>query len=315
MMQPKQDIYVNSSRRRWRYGMLVGLMACLFFNCTSQPGGYIDGPFVIDKTFVGDDKYTSGKLDELFAIDHGIYFEPDYTGTSFKEYYVTYIVPQDNKPDRPGYLLFFDSKDILRDTLHVPSGQMVALNVVYEQQKKGIALGIFDPATSYFRIYRKLALSPGVKLTPLPLATRVESCPLPIELLSEEQVGLEAYFHYGTEAPGADTSAKAKETSQWAGIYRADIDISRLDGDFKVSYVITVSEPLEVSVVTRVNDELDTLSDLVVHTSNADSLVLKSKTDTKVVYTIVNIEDQYYLSGQTIYQLNPPNDKYPLKKE
>lgn len=102
--------------------------------------------------------------------------------------------------------------------------------------------------------------------------------------------------------------------SQWQGNYLANFEISRTDGDYKVNYEVKVINKDEVSITEKINNENNPVSDIFVKSVSADKLVIKSKSDDTLEYIIAKMDGKYYLMGNTVYMLNPPNDRYVLKK-
>ncbi len=102
---------------------------------------------------------------------------------------------------------------------------------------------------------------------------------------------------------------------KWQGNYSAEFEITRADGDFKVNYNIKVVSKEKVLMNEKINDEGNSISEPFIESWSDDKLVIKSKTDNTLEYIISKSGNQYYLMGNTIYLLNPPNDKYVLNKE
>jgi hypothetical protein len=300
--------------------LLVQLLLVVFIGCKKyQSQDLLNTKLTIDRVDVKGDFYSSKNLDNLFSVEGYTYFEPDYTGTSFDDYYVKNIVVQDKSNKKYQYILFFDNKDILKDTLRVPANQIYSLNVLFENNKKGIALGSFDQKTSYFKINKNFELDKNLKLKPLPVTTKIIECSIPIALLSEENVGLEDQFTFGTQKKKTEikitiATKQNDDFSQWQGNYLANFEISKTDGDYHVNYDVKVLNKDKVSITEKINDENNPVSDIFIESVSEDKLVIKSKTDDTIEYIIAKIDGKYYLMGNTIYMLNPPNDKYLLKK-
>lgn len=92
-------------------------------------------------------------------------------------------------------------------------------------------------------------------------------------------------------------------------------EIIRADGDFKINYTIEIASQEKVSVTEKINDESNKVPEPFIELFSDDKLVIKSKTNYTLEYILSKIDQQYYLTGNTIYMLNPPNDKYILKKK
>ncbi|MCY1660794.1 hypothetical protein [Chryseobacterium sp. SL1] len=300
--------------------LLIQLLLFIFIGCKKyQSQDHINTKFTVDKENIKDDSYSSKNLDNLFAAKGNTYFEPDYTGTSFDDYYVKNIVVKDQKGKKSNYLLFFDNKDILKDTLRIADDKMYSLNVIFDSNRKGIAVGTFDAKQSYFKIEKNFELDKNLKLKPIPVSSKIEKCPLPVQLLSEENVGLEEHFTFGTQNSDTKKESQSAQTvvdefSQWKGNYQADFEISRTDGDYQVKYEVKITDKNNVAITEKINDESNLVSGTFINSVSDDKIVIKSKTDDTLEYIVAKIGGKYYLMGNTIYMLNPPNDKYILKK-
>ncbi|KMQ69266.1 hypothetical protein ACM39_04000 [Chryseobacterium sp. FH2] len=299
--------------------ILFQIILLLFNACKYQSQNIINSKLVIDKESVGNNFYKSKNLDQLFNVKNCIYFEPDYVGTSFDNYYVKNIVIQNTSKIKTHYILIFDNKDILRDTLKIPKNRVYSLNVKFENNKNGIALGVFEKPISYFKIDKNLELNNNLKLQPLSLNTKIIDCPLPIEFLSEENVGIEEYYHYGiqpnkTKIVNIPKSNK-DDFSQWKGNYTASFEISRIEEDFKFNYTVKILSKENIFIIQKINNEIEEIKNLYIESDSKNKLIIKSKLDSTLEYMIINENNDYYLAGNTIYLLNPPNDKYLLKKE
>lgn len=102
---------------------------------------------------------------------------------------------------------------------------------------------------------------------------------------------------------------------KWQGVYSGNFEITRANGDFKINYTIEIAGKEKVSVTEKINDEINKVPETFIELFSDDKLVIKSKTDHTLEYIISQINQQYYLMGNTVYMLNPPNDKYILKKK
>lgn len=140
-------------------------------------------------------------LDILFNRQGYSYTISDYTGTSHNDYYCHILNLFKNSVYENSYVLFYDKNDILRDTLQLKDKKMV-LNVIFENNKRGIALGYFDDNdfnNVYFEITNLYILDNNIKLHKTSLETRIKNCPLPLDYLSEEYVGIEDFYNYGVK--------------------------------------------------------------------------------------------------------------------
>lgn len=181
-----------------------------FISCTgkekqnqeSKKYGLIDTKINIDKQYLSEDKFQSKKLDALFGVKEYLYLEGEYSGVSFNNFYCKIIGLFKKNSYEKSYVLFFDNNDILRDTLNVGE-KNISLDVLFESNKKGVALGkmnINNLKNTYFQITDLYELDDKkIKLKKIDLTTTILKCEIPIEYLTEEYVGIEDYFHFGTE--------------------------------------------------------------------------------------------------------------------
>ncbi|MCY0978699.1 hypothetical protein PGH12_10570 [Chryseobacterium wangxinyae] len=102
--------------------------------------------------------------------------------------------------------------------------------------------------------------------------------------------------------------------AQWKGNYYANFEISRAEGDFQIKYTIRILSIDDISIIEKINNEDNNIQDIFIESVSADKIVFKSKSDKNLEYIVSKIKGAYYLMGSTIYLLNPPNDKYLLKK-
>jgi len=299
--------------------LLLQVLLLIIISCKQyQSQDLINSKFTIDKSSVKEDSYLSKNLDQLFKADGLTYFEPDYSGTAFENYYVKNIVIQNKSNRKSNYLLFFNKNNILTDTLKIPENHIYSLNVDFDNDKKGVAVGIFDLHKSYFKITNKFELNKNLKIKPLSINTKINHCPIPVELLSEENVGLEEHFTFGIENQKqvkVNVKAPSNDFSKWIGNYKADIEITRTDGDYNIDYVIKILNKNDVLITEKINNEDNNVPDIFIKSVSGDQLIMKSKTDDAVEYIISKIDGQYYIMGNTVYMLNPPNDRYVLNKE
>ncbi len=112
-----------------------------------------------------------------------------------------------------------------------------------------------------------------------------------------------------------NVKAPSNDFSKWIGNYKADIEITRTDGDYNINYVIKILNKNDVLITEKINNEDNNVPDIFIKSVSGDQLIMKSKTDDAVEYIISKIDGQYYIMGNTVYMLNPPNDRYVLNKE
>ncbi len=213
----KSNVMNANSQEQQIYNPLVQhlkfsfLFLLLIFSCKNQDkeqniitsnSNLIGKELKIDKYDFTDDKFRSKILDQLFSKKNYTYLIGEYSGTSKEDFYCKIIGLFKDNQYQKSYVLFFDPQNILRDTLDIQDKD-ISLNILFEQNKKGIAVGKMD-TTDIFNSYFQISdifevVTKPVKLQRLPIKTKILECELPIEYLSEEYVGIEHYFHFGTE--------------------------------------------------------------------------------------------------------------------
>lgn len=180
--------------------LITSLLLLILISCKNNPTNFVGKFFFIDKSEI-EGLYKSKNLDALFTLKDYSYFEPDYVGTSFETYYVIDIVAQNELNHKIHYLLFFDNNHVLCDTIKIPWGEIYSLNVEFENRIKGIAIGIFHKNDTHFEIKEVYEMNNNFRLKKLSNNVNIIKCPLPTELLSEENVGIEEYFKYNIVEP------------------------------------------------------------------------------------------------------------------
>lgn len=169
-------------------------------NKSLNSNNLIDTKLSIDKKYTSDDKFKSTSLNSLFNGNDYSYIIGEYSGTSKKNFHCNIVGLFKNNSFKNSYVLFLDNNDILRDTLNIKSKD-ISLDVVFENNKKGIALGnmnINEIKNSYFHITDLYELDDKkIKLKKIDLNTEILKCEVPIQYLTEEYVGIEYYFEFG----------------------------------------------------------------------------------------------------------------------
>jgi len=149
-----------------------------------------------------EENCKSTLLDTLFKEKDATYFIADYAGgTDCTDYYFHILSLFKSSKLKKVYLLLFDKDNFLRDTLSL-SDKEVSLEVSFENNEKGIALGYIDDTNLhnvYFEITNFYKITNRIKFQSLKLDTKIKKCSLPLKFLSEEYVGIEDYFKYGVK--------------------------------------------------------------------------------------------------------------------
>ncbi|MCW3161467.1 hypothetical protein [Chryseobacterium oryctis] len=221
----------------------------LLISCKYQSQGLIDKKLEIDKEIVNEEFYHSKTLNDLFHIQDATYFEPDYVGTSFPDYNVKDIVVHERSGNKKYYLLFFDKNNFLRDTLQVKENEIYSLNVIFSNNRKGLSVGNYNENNSYFKIIKNFELDKNIKVKSIPIDTKIINCPIPIELLSEENLDLENTFKFGIKdfsksfIDKKDENKNLFEKVKWKGDYEITTKaISDFNNEeFNLSYYINIS--------------------------------------------------------------------------
>lgn len=77
----------------------------------------------------------------------------------------------------------------ITDTLAVKKGEDYALNATFENNRKGIAVGIFYPEEEFFEISALYEISKSGRKNKVDLKTIVTDCPVPSDYVSDEDSG------------------------------------------------------------------------------------------------------------------------------
>lgn len=89
--------------------------------------------------------------------------------------------------------LFIEKKNAknyqITDTLSIKKGEEYSINATFENNKKGIAVGLFYPKEEFFEIKALYEISKSGKKTKLDLKTIVTDCPVPADYVSDEDSG------------------------------------------------------------------------------------------------------------------------------
>jgi len=123
------------------------------------------------------------------------------------------------------------------DTLSIKKGEDYSINATFENNRKGIAVGIFYPKEEFFEIKALYEILKSGKKGKLDLKTTVIDCPAPADYVSDEDSG---NYKFGIKN-GKKYSRFWKETatenpSQQKGMYVLDsTQISMKDKTLKIS--------------------------------------------------------------------------------
>lgn len=203
-----------------KYLISLFLTIVLFYNCNSQKNKYIDTKFDYKQEYDSNREYFKSKeLDRLFNLNNKKYFIPDIYGLNTDTYYIKPISIKDDH--EKSYILLYDKNDILRDTLSISNEYSYSINVRLENNKKGICLGRFKEENTFFEIEKIYEVSNKIKLKPISIETRILYCPVPVEYISEENVGIEDYFKYGKNN---NIAKKYIIPFEWYGVYSKTIE-------------------------------------------------------------------------------------------
>ncbi|WP_298549069.1 hypothetical protein [uncultured Aquimarina sp.] len=99
----------------------------------------------------------------------------------------------------------------------------------------------------------------------------------------------------------------------WLGLYSFKLsDLERMGESHNISYRFFISEKPYIEITIDESDDKRFYCNIIKITK--DTLIIrKEKSDED--YILLKEKDQYFISGNEIYMLNPPNNKYPLTKK
>lgn len=119
--------------------------------------------------------------------------------------------------------LFIEKKNTknyqVTDTLQIKKGEDYSINVVFENNGKGIAVGTFYPEEEFFEIKALYEISKSGKKKKLDLTTMVTDCPAPTDYASDEDSG---NYKFGIKN-GKKLSRFWKETSETTTVSQNDL--------------------------------------------------------------------------------------------
>ncbi|AZA81930.1 hypothetical protein C1637_24705 [Chryseobacterium lactis] len=117
-----------------------------------------------------------------------------------------------------------------------------------------------------------------------------------------------------TESVRPSDSKFQGEFSEWQGRYNANFEISRIEDDFTFNYSINIVDEKTILITEQINKTKKEVKGLYVDSYTKNKLIIKSKSDSSLEYIINKTGNEFYLAGNTIYLLNPPNDNYSINK-
>ncbi|MHA7060139.1 hypothetical protein ACWGOQ_0023125 [Aquimarina sp. M1] len=98
----------------------------------------------------------------------------------------------------------------------------------------------------------------------------------------------------------------------WFGLYSFKLlDLERMGESHNISYRFFIGEKLFIETTIDESSTKKFYCDIVKITK--DTLIIRKEKSNKD-YTLLKDKEQYFISGDEIYMLNPPNDKYSLTK-
>lgn len=104
-----------------------------------------------------------------------------------------------------------------------------------------------------------------------------------------------------------------KGPENWTGKYEAVIELDRAEGSFNLNYTFLYSDSDKIQLLTDINGEKNEYN-LKIKKADDNSIVFITLNEDEEEYKIIKENNNYFLGGEAIYQLNPPNEKYDLKK-
>jgi hypothetical protein len=182
-----------------------GLLIFLTLSCSSigqvDPQSFLDRPFDFRSSLVEDsivkDHYYSTKIDSFIGVNQGLYVIPDIVGTAFENYYVRVFSCLNSNRQ---VVLFYDQKDILRDSLMLSLDESFSLNATFHDGGIGVCVGEYISTNNYLKVKRVLLLNSSVKLNRSVDFRTLVSCTLPQSFLSEEDPNLSDSFTFGFDS-------------------------------------------------------------------------------------------------------------------
>ena len=102
---------------------------------------------------------------------------------------------------------------------------------------------------------------------------------------------------------------------EWNGTYDFNQTFLRYMDEFKLKYSIKIINEQSAHLLSKVNDRIKEYTATVTSFNN-DGLVLNymDNNDNSEELILYKTKEGYAIGGQSIYLLNPPNDRYSIKK-
>lgn len=104
-----------------------------------------------------------------------------------------------------------------------------------------------------------------------------------------------------------------KEKNIWSGTYISKIEVIRDMEDYQLEFTFIIVDNKTVTLKSITNNNTETKM-LVIEKSSEEEIVM-SDGKNKNAYVIQKNTDKYWLSGDSVYLINPPNEKYLIEKE
>ncbi len=136
-----------------------------------------------------------------------------------------------------------------------------------------------------------------------------------IELLKKNKETISEVSNKNSSIINSTYQKKNENTSvkeSWDGIYTLTFkDLIKMGEQHSLTYQITVDNK-KILMSEKVDDKHVQYTGRIIK-SNSDSLIFTLSNDEKY-YLVKDNKDQIYISGQDIYMINPPNEKYLIQK-
>ena len=283
------------------------------YNSTVEEEKFLDRALDVSSLLAkshNDQEYArSTKLDSLFEIENGQYVLSDISGTSFEDYSIFVIACLNKKTT---LVLFVDRNEILRDTLTFSFEEDFSVGVELSENQRGVCVGEYDEEYNRMTINDIYVLDNSIKLSKASNKSNIIRCPLPQNYLTEENDMLGETFSFRT---GTNSKYRSNLDNAWNGNYELELDLIREMTEHNWKFSLHVGDKNDIFVHHKFDNETESIENVVIKSNSPNELVLISPTDENAEYILTLEGNNFYISGASIYLMNPPNERYQVFKK
>ncbi|GAA0734054.1 hypothetical protein GCM10009430_48830 [Aquimarina litoralis] len=136
---------------------------------------------------------------------------------------------------------------------------------------------------------------------------------IPDENIKQDIQKIKNYTSVNTNLIASKSTKDYKSNENWKGSYIFKLsDLERMGESHTISYRFLIDEKPFVEVTINESD-INKFSCEILKITR-DTLIIR-KTKSNDDFILSKIENKYFIAGDEIYMLNPPNDRYALEKQ